>query len=74
MLAILALVLILIVGYFASLYFNPYVTCTKCEGKPTLRGWVFSSSHHVCPKCQGTGQQMRFGNKLFKIEPRKPPS
>jgi hypothetical protein len=29
---------------------------------------VFSYAHHVCPKCDGTGQQVRLGRKLLRME------
>jgi DnaJ-class molecular chaperone len=69
------LVLILIgVGYVASLYLNPYVTCTKCQGKSMSKGWVFNYSHHICSRCQGTGQQPRWGTRFLKKGPQKPSS
>jgi hypothetical protein len=59
---------ILIAGYLGSLKLNPWVRCSKCKNKPKIKGWVFSNAHHVCPKCQGSGQQLRFGRKfLFKV-------
>lgn len=73
-----AFVLILLLGfgapYYVSLVRNPWVTCSKCKGRPRLQGWFFSHAHHVCPKCNGTGQQLRLGNKLFGVGPGKKPS
>jgi DnaJ-class molecular chaperone len=58
---------ILIVGYVLSLKLNPWVRCSRCKNQPKIKGWVFSNAHHTCPKCQGTGQQPRFGSRfLFK--------
>jgi Zn finger protein HypA/HybF involved in hydrogenase expression len=74
MLGVLAVVLILIGGYVLSLYLNPYVTCTKCRGKSRLGGWIFSSSRHYCPKCKGTGLQVRLGRRLLPLKSRMPPS
>jgi DnaJ-class molecular chaperone len=69
------LVLILIGGgYILSLYINPYVTCSKCHGKPKSQGWVFNYSHHICSKCQGTGQQPRWGTRFLKKGSQSPPS
>lgn len=63
-----ALVLtIVIVGYVVSVKLNPYVRCSRCKNQPKIKGWVFSSAHHVCPKCKGTGQQLRFGRKIFRF-------
>jgi DnaJ-class molecular chaperone len=70
----LAVVLLLIGFYVVSLLFNPWVTCSKCKGKARPRAWVFGYAHHVCPKCGGTGQQERFGRRLFRMGPGKPSS
>jgi DnaJ-class molecular chaperone len=67
MLGALALVLLVVGIYVVSLLFNPWVTCSKCKGKPRPRAWVFGYAHHVCPKCNGTGQQVRFGRRLFRM-------
>ena len=74
MLGVLALVLILIGGYVLSLYLNPYATCSKCRGKSRLRGWVFSSAQRYCPKCRGTGLQVRLGRRVLPIKSRMPSS
>jgi DnaJ-class molecular chaperone len=60
-------------GYLVSLRLNPWVKCSKCQGKPKSRGWVFGHAHHFCSKCRGTGQQVRFGRKLLGMGPGKPP-
>jgi DnaJ-class molecular chaperone len=58
---------IFIVGWVLSLKLNPWVKCSKCKNSPKIKGWVFGHAHHVCPKCNGTGQQLRFGRRfLFK--------
>ena len=63
---------VVIGGYLLSLKLNPWVRCSRCKNKPKIKGWVFSNAHHVCPKCEGTGQQVRFGSKLFFKEPAAP--
>ena len=63
---------ILIVVYWVSLKLNPWVRCSNCKNTPKIKGWVFSKTHHVCPKCQGTGQQLRFGRKLLFKPPVTP--
>jgi DnaJ-class molecular chaperone len=70
----LALVLLVVGFYVVSLIFNPWVKCSKCHGKARPRAWVFGYAHHVCPKCDGTGQQLRFGRRLFRMGPGKPSS
>jgi DnaJ-class molecular chaperone len=66
--------LFLIGAYVLSLYLNPWVTCSRCKGKPRPRAWVFGYAHHVCPKCQGTGQQRRLGSRLLGFGRDKPSS
>jgi DnaJ-class molecular chaperone len=53
-------------AYYKSLELSPWVQCSKCHGKSERQGWLFSYSHHICPRCQGTGQQQRLGRKLLK--------
>jgi hypothetical protein len=65
------IVILVGVGYVASLYLNPYVKCSKCKGKVTSKGWVFNYSHHVCSRCHGTGQQPRWGTRFTKKGPQK---
>ena len=55
--------------YYVSLKLNPWVECSRCHGKVRPQGWFFNYAHHVCPKCQGTGQQLRFGRRLFGMGP-----
>jgi DnaJ-class molecular chaperone len=62
------LVLLLFIGfitYVVSLMLNPWVKCSKCQGKPKHQGWAYSYAHHFCSKCGGSGQQVRLGRKLF---------
>ena len=75
MIVVLAIV-IGISGYALSLKLNPYVKCSKCKNSPKLKGWLFNHAHHVCPKCKGTGQQVRWGYKFFRMgrEGHPPPS
>jgi DnaJ-class molecular chaperone len=72
--AIVVLAILLIGGgYVLSLKLNPWVKCSKCKNNPKIKGWVYNHAHHVCPKCQGSGQQLRLGRKvLFKRQPVKP--
>lgn len=58
-------VLVLILGWVGSLWINPWVKCSRCGGNPKKKGFLFSNAHHFCPKCKGTGQQLRFGRKVF---------
>lgn len=69
--------LLLIVGlgvgfYVLSLKLNPYVRCSRCKNSPKRKAWAFSYAHHTCPKCQGTGQQLRFGRRLLFGPPLTP--
>jgi len=57
------------ISYYISLLLNPWVKCSKCHGEARPRGWFFGYAHHFCPKCNGTGHQLRFGRKLFGMGP-----
>jgi Zn finger protein HypA/HybF involved in hydrogenase expression len=72
-LLVLILIGLICVGYYFSLRRNPWVTCRRCHGKPRKQGWLFSHAHHTCPRCQGTGQQIRLGRRLLDMGPDKPP-
>jgi excinuclease UvrABC ATPase subunit len=64
-----AALFLIIVGvialYVSSLFLSPYVKCSRCNNKPKRRGFMFSYAHHVCPKCKGTGQQVRLGTRVL---------
>ena len=62
--ALLVVVLSFMAVYIASLFLSPYVRCSRCNNKPKRRGFMFRYAHHVCPKCKGTGQQVRFGTRV----------
>lgn len=53
------------VGYYYSLKLNPWVVCKKCHGTPRLKGLVFKHAQRICPRCGGTGQELRLGRRLF---------
>jgi hypothetical protein len=61
-----------IITYLVSLRLNPWVKCSKCQGKPKQQGWTYRYAHHSCDKCGGKGQQVRFGRKLLGMGPGKP--
>jgi DnaJ-class molecular chaperone len=52
-----------------TLWLNPWTKCSKCQGKPKIKGWIYSNAHHICDKCRGTGQQLRPGRKQFFGQP-----
>lgn len=72
MTAVIVILVIVIGAYVLTLKFNPWVICTRCKNKPKIKGWVFNYAHHTCPKCQGTGQQLRFGRRLLFGRPLTP--
>jgi DnaJ-class molecular chaperone len=61
------LVLISSLIYCGSLRLKPWVKCSKCDGQPRVKGWMFSYAHHTCPKCGGTGRQVRWGYRFFRM-------
>ena len=64
------LVSTVVLGYVGSLRINPWVKCSRCGGKPQSKGKIFGYAHHFCPKCKGTGQQLRLGRRLIWGPPR----
>ena len=73
--AVLYIVVFAIFGlllYLASLKLNPWVKCSKCKNEPKRKGWMANYAHHTCPRCKGSGQELRFGRKLIFGEPVPP--
>ena len=65
-LGLILLTAVVVGSYILSLRLNPYVMCKKCHNSPKIKGWVFRA-HHTCPRCKGTGQQVRWGYKFFHM-------
>jgi DnaJ-class molecular chaperone len=63
-------VAVLVAFYVVSLKLNPWVICSRCKNKPKRKAWAFGYAHHTCPKCAGTGQQLRFGRHLLFGRPK----
>jgi hypothetical protein len=70
--AFIVTIAILIGIYVLTLKLSPWVRCSRCKNNPKRKGWVFRYAHHVCPKCQGTGQQLRFGRRFLFGRPTTP--
>ena len=68
--AIFVVVALVILVYVGSLWINPWVKCSRCGGKPQHKGLLFTYSHRFCPKCKGTGQQLRFGRRMIFGRPK----
>jgi DnaJ-class molecular chaperone len=63
--ALLLLALIFIAGYVGSLWINPWVKCSKCNGRQRKKGLIFAYAYHRCSKCKGTGRQLRLGRRFI---------
>ena len=60
------LVMLAIPGlYIGSLWINPWVKCSRCNGTVTKKGLLFKNAFHACPRCKGTGRQIRLGRKFI---------
>ena len=59
-----------ILVYVVSLWINPWVKCSRCGGKPRHKGLIFTYAHHMCPKCKGTGRQLRLGRRVIFGRPK----
>jgi len=51
--------------YVGSLWINPWVKCSRCRGGATEKGVLFRYAFHVCPRCEGTGRQVRLGRRYI---------
>ena len=51
--------------YLGSLWINPWVKCSRCGGRVTEKGVLFTYAFHACPRCKGTGRQVRFGRRYI---------
>lgn len=72
-LMVLLILMIPILLWVASLKLNPWRSCSRCKGQQRLKGWVIKKAYHACPKCMGSGRQLRFGRRFIFGEP-EPPS
>ena len=72
-LMVLLILTIPILLWVASLKLNPWRSCSRCKGQQRLKGWVVKKAYHACPKCMGSGRQLRFGRRFIFGEP-VPPS
>jgi Zn finger protein HypA/HybF involved in hydrogenase expression len=70
--ALILTIVILIGIYVLTLKLNPWVRCSRCKNVPKRKAWAFRYAHHVCSKCQGTGQQLRFGRRFLFGRPLTP--
>jgi DnaJ-class molecular chaperone len=59
------LIAVVVLGYLGSLLINPWVKCSRCGGKSRVRGGLFNYAHHDCPKCKGSGRQVRLGRRII---------
>jgi hypothetical protein len=69
---ILALI-VLAIGYWISLRLSPRAPHGACGGTGRSHGWVFTSAHHKCAGCGGSGRVIRggaarFGNAAIRDE------
>ncbi len=64
MAALLAIALILVVGYLISLKIHPETYCRRCGGSGRNRGSTKQRSGR-CKRCGGTGRKPRLGNRML---------
>jgi hypothetical protein len=61
-------VVVALIGFYvASLHFSPWV---KCSNATASRGPVvgcLATHTRSAPKCDGTGHEVRFGRRLFRM-------
>jgi hypothetical protein len=61
---VVGLIALVVLGYVGSLWVNPWVKCSRCGGGSKKTGWLFGYAQHACPKCKGTGRQLRLGRRI----------
>ena len=62
---VIVMVALPILIYIGSLWVNPWVKCPRCQGRVTEKGLLFKYAFHACPRCKGTGRQVRFGRRFI---------
>ena len=58
-------IIIVAVGYYASLRVHPLTKCRVCNGGGRHSGAVYTYAQRRCRKCGGTGRKDRLGVRLF---------
>ena len=52
---------VLAIGYWVSVRLSPRAPHQACGGTGRSHGWVFTSAHHKCAGCGGSGRVIRYG-------------
>lgn len=64
--AVLAVLLVLVVvGYLASLRLHPNRACRSCGGSGNHRGSIYKYSQRSCTSCGGNGRRGRLGVRVL---------
>jgi hypothetical protein len=53
--------IVLGVGYWLSVRLSPRAPHQACGGTGRSHGWIFTSAHHKCAGCGGSGRVIRYG-------------
>ena len=48
-----------LIGIYALSFFQPWVKCSRCRGKPRPRAWMFGHAHRFAPNAEAQG--IKFG-------------
>jgi DnaJ-class molecular chaperone len=59
-----ALVVLVVVGYRASLHLHPFRPCRWCNSTGKHRGSIYTFAHRPCGHCSGSGRRPRFGTRF----------
>lgn len=65
-LALAALVITGLAGFWISIRRRPYTNCPRCNGGGKDHGEVFTRAYRHCRHCDGTGRTLRLGARLFR--------
>jgi len=61
---VIAIIVLLVVGYAVSLAVHPFRSCRGCKGTGRHQGTLFTYSHRQCTSCGGQGRHRRLGTVL----------
>jgi hypothetical protein len=52
---------LLAIGYWGSVRFNPRIAHRSCNGTGRSHGWIYTWTYHRCAGCGGSGRSIRYG-------------
>ena len=60
-----AVAVVLVIGYLISIRVHPFTNCGRCNGGSRHKGAIYSYAYRPCRRCKGSGRKKRFGGKVL---------